>query len=127
MLIIPPPFAVASSGVPIAAISIFLSSTVRVVLFIVVVVPLTVRFPATVTAPVTAACSGETITLTASTSDSYAWSNGATTRTISVKASGKYFVTVANASGCSTSDTSVVSVINANILQSDTTICRVLI
>ena len=54
----------------------------------------------------------------------YNWSNGATTRTISVKASGKYFVTVANASGCSASDTSVVSVINANILQSDTTICR---
>ena len=54
----------------------------------------------------------------------YNWSNGATTRTISVKASGKYFVTVTNSSGCSTSDTSVVSVINANILQSDTTICR---
>jgi hypothetical protein len=55
---------------------------------------------------------------------SYNWSNGATTRTITAKASGKYFVTVANASGCSASDTSVVSIINANIIQSDTTVCK---
>ncbi len=55
---------------------------------------------------------------------SYNWSNGATTRTTTVKGSSKYFVTVANASGCSASDTSVVSIINANIIQSDTTVCK---
>jgi gliding motility-associated-like protein len=54
----------------------------------------------------------------------YNWSNGATTRTISVKASGKYFVTVANVSGCSASDTSIISIVKANIIQTDTTICK---
>jgi gliding motility-associated-like protein len=54
----------------------------------------------------------------------YNWSNGATTRTISVKASGKYFVTVTNASGCSASDTSILSIVKAKILQKDTTICK---
>jgi gliding motility-associated-like protein len=54
----------------------------------------------------------------------YKWSNGATTRMISTKASGKYFVTVTNASGCSASDTSFVSIVNANIIQSDTTVCK---
>lgn len=54
----------------------------------------------------------------------YNWSNGATTRTISTKTSGKYVVTVTNSSGCSVSDTSVISLVNANILQSDTTICK---
>ena len=54
----------------------------------------------------------------------YKWSNGATTRTISAKASGKYFVTVANSSGCSASDTSIVSLVKAKIIQRDTTICK---
>lgn len=54
----------------------------------------------------------------------YNWSNGATTRTITAKSSGKYFVTVTNTSGCSASDTSVVSIINANIIQNDTTVCK---
>ena len=54
----------------------------------------------------------------------YRWSNGATTRTISAKASGKYYVTVTNASGCSASDTSFVSIVKANIIQSDTTVCK---
>ena len=55
---------------------------------------------------------------------SYNWSNGATTRVINADASGKYFVTVTNASGCSARDTSVISIINANIIQSDTTVCK---
>jgi gliding motility-associated-like protein len=54
----------------------------------------------------------------------YNWSNGATTRTITAKASGKYFVTVANASGCSASDTSVVSIVKAKMMQRDTVICK---
>ena len=44
---IPPPFAVVSLGVSTEPISMFLSSTVRVVELIVVVVPLTVRSPDT--------------------------------------------------------------------------------
>ena len=54
----------------------------------------------------------------------YKWSNGVTTRIITAKASGKYFVNVANASGCGASDTSIVSIVNANIIQKDTTVCK---
>ena len=46
--VIPPPFAVESEGESVAANSIFLSSTVNVVLLTVVVAPLTVLFPVTV-------------------------------------------------------------------------------
>ena len=54
----------------------------------------------TINAPVTEACSGETIVLTASTSDSYLWSNGATTQTINVTASDDFTVTTTNADAC---------------------------
>ena len=54
----------------------------------------------------------------------YTWSNGATTRRITAKGSGKYFVSVTNANGCIASDTSYVSIIKAKILQSDTAICK---
>ena len=46
--VIPPPSAVVSDGVATLPISMFLSSTVKVVEFIVVVVPFTVKSPATV-------------------------------------------------------------------------------
>ena len=52
--VIPPPSAVTSLGVATDPNSIFLSSTVRVVEFIVVVVPLTVKSPVIVALPVTA-------------------------------------------------------------------------
>jgi hypothetical protein len=54
----------------------------------------------TINAPATEACSGETIVLTASTSDSYLWSNGATTQTINVTASDDFTVTTTNADAC---------------------------
>lgn len=54
----------------------------------------------TITTPVTAACSGETITLTASASDSYTWSNGANTQAITVTSAGSYYVTTTNANAC---------------------------
>jgi uncharacterized repeat protein (TIGR01451 family) len=46
-------------------------------------------------------CAGEDVVLTASAGTSYFWSNGATTSSITVTASGSYSVTVTNASGCS--------------------------
>ncbi len=46
------------------------------------------------------ACTGETITLTSTTADSYTWSNGATTQSITVNASGSYTVTTANTDAC---------------------------
>jgi len=65
--------------------------------------PVTVTFNTvtpTVTASATQACSGEVVTLTSSTADSYAWSNGATTQSIQVSASGNYSVITTNADAC---------------------------
>lgn len=46
-------------------------------------------------------CAGGSVTLTASAGfASYLWSNGATTQSITVSASGSYTVTVSNAGGC---------------------------
>ncbi len=56
-------------------------------------------------------CSGETVILTASDGfNSYLWSNGATTQSIVVTESGNYYVTGTNASGCSSQNSSIVSV-----------------
>jgi large repetitive protein len=57
---------------------------------------------ATVTASgPTTFCEGGSVTLTAPASASYLWSNGATTQSTTVSASGSYEVTVTNAGGCS--------------------------
>lgn len=53
----------------------------------------------------TAFCDGNNVILTAATGSSYAWSNGATTSSITVSTSGNYSVTVTNASGCSATST----------------------
>lgn len=45
-------------------------------------------------------CEGETVVLTASNSDSYMWSNNATTQSITVSAAGTYHVTTTNADAC---------------------------
>ncbi|HET7433613.1 MAG TPA: hypothetical protein VFN10_02750, partial [Thermoanaerobaculia bacterium] len=46
-------------------------------------------------------CEGGSVTLTSSPSASYLWSNGATTQSITVNASGSYTVTTTDANGCS--------------------------
>lgn len=46
-------------------------------------------------------CEGNSITLTASNGSSYLWTNGATTKEITVDTSGDYKVTVTDANGCS--------------------------
>ena len=45
-------------------------------------------------------CSGGSVTLTSSAGNSYLWSTGATTASITVSASGSYTVQVTNGSGC---------------------------
>ncbi len=45
-------------------------------------------------------CEGGEVILTASLSDTYSWSNGATTRSITVTTGGSYIVTVTNADPC---------------------------
>lgn len=49
----------------------------------------------------TTICQGQSVTLTASPSGSYLWSNGATATSIQVNNAGSYSVTVTNAQGCS--------------------------
>ncbi|MDP4761501.1 MAG: Ig-like domain-containing protein, partial [Crocinitomicaceae bacterium] len=68
---------------------------------------------ATITAGgATTFCSGGSVVLTASTGSSYAWSNGAQTQAITVTAGGSYYVTVTNASGCSSTSTATVVTVN---------------
>lgn len=54
----------------------------------------------TINASATAACTGQTVTLTSSTADSYMWSNGATTQAIQVTAAGNFTVTTMNTDAC---------------------------
>lgn len=51
-------------------------------------------------------CQGGDVVLTASESDSYMWNNNATTRSITVSASGNYTVSVTNADACDGTGTS---------------------
>ncbi len=54
----------------------------------------------TINASATEACTGETVTLTSSTADSYTWSNGGTTQSITVNATETVTVTTTNANAC---------------------------
>ncbi len=54
----------------------------------------------TITATSTQACSGDIVTVSASTSDSYLWSTGETTQNIQVSNTAAVFVTVTNANAC---------------------------
>lgn len=60
----------------------------------------------------TTLCQGGSVTLTASPANSYLWSNGATTQSITVNASGSYSVTVTNANGCSASSAATTVTVN---------------
>lgn len=63
-------------------------------------------------------CQGGSVTLTSSVASSYLWSNGATTRSVTVNAAGSYAVTVTNASGCK--GTSAAKIVTINPLPSPT-------
>src|SRR5688500_8709654 len=52
-------------------------------------------------------CDGDSVKLTASTGQSYLWSNGKTTQSIYARTSGNYVVTVTNALGCAATATPV--------------------
>jgi len=54
----------------------------------------------------------------------YLWSTGATSQSISTTTSGKYTVRVTNAAGCTAIDSTYLSIVNANILNNDTAICK---
>ncbi|MEP7163057.1 MAG: GEVED domain-containing protein [Ferruginibacter sp.] len=57
-------------------------------------------------------CLGGSVTLTSSSATNNLWSNGATTQSITVSASGSYTVTVTNANNCSSSSAATVVTVN---------------
>lgn len=68
---------------------------------------------------------GTSIKLDAGTKYSnYTWSNGEITPSIQANIGGRYFVTVKDSLGCTASDSTYLSLVNANILQNDTTVCN---
>ena len=73
-------------------------------------------------------CDGGSVTLTATESASYLWSNGATTRSIAVTTAGEYWVTVTNADGCSATSAPASITVNANpsnpFIDGPTTFCE---
>lgn len=78
-----------------------------------IIVPvLTAPVPVISTSGPTTFCQGGSVTLTSSAANSYLWSNGATTRSITVNTAGSYSVTVINASGCKGTSSSKVIAIN---------------
>ncbi len=60
----------------------------------------------------TSFCAGGSVTLFSSVGSSYLWSNGATTNSIVVNASGSYSVTVTDVNGCQATSASVSTVVN---------------
>jgi hypothetical protein len=73
---------------------------------------LTVEITAGLSVSVTATgnttiCQGDTVTLTASPTGTYLWSNGATSASVAITTAGTYTVTVTNAQGCTGQSTPV--------------------
>ncbi|RYE21477.1 MAG: hypothetical protein EOP51_15540 [Sphingobacteriales bacterium] len=81
--------------------------------------PVTVAIHPTPTVAVTAGgplsfCQGGSVQLTATAASSYAWSNGATTQSVTANTSGAYSVTITDANGCT--NTSAATTVTANAL-----------
>lgn len=80
-------------------------------------VPVAVTVAATVPTPIitpggsTTICQGQAVALTASTADSYLWSNGAVTQTVNIGTTGTYVVTV-TVNGCTKSSAGTNIVVN---------------
>jgi hypothetical protein len=58
-------------------------------------------------------CNGGSVQLTASTASGYAWSNGASSQTITVTTAGNYNVTITDANGCSSISANTAVTVNA--------------
>ena len=70
-------------------------------------------------------CFQDSVLLDAGTGfTTYNWSNGDSTQTSYVSATGMYSVQVSDSNGCSAEDSVFISIINDTILQNDTTICK---
>lgn len=72
----------------------------------------------------TRVCGTSTVLNAGSGFSAYSWSNGSTSQSNTLTTSGFYRVTVTNAAGCTARDSTYLSLVNANIINRDTTICR---
>jgi uncharacterized protein (TIGR02145 family) len=61
-------------------------------------------------------CQNDSVILTSSSANSYSWSNGATTQSITVLSSGNYAVTITNTDGCSATSSNKTVTVNPNLL-----------
>ncbi|MCH1612609.1 MAG: hypothetical protein L7S72_04860, partial [Flavobacteriales bacterium] len=76
-------------------------------------------------ADTTLICDGTIETLDAGTGfASYLWSDGSTNQTLLATTAGTYTVTGTDANGCAASDSMLVDILTASIVQNDTTICE---
>jgi len=72
-------------------------------------------------------CEGGSVVLTASAGASYAWSNGATTQSISASTAGNYTVTVTNANGCAKTSAATAVTVNpvpSAVITAPSTVCE---
>jgi len=69
------------------------------------------------------ACGDSVLVAATSGLNSYSWNTGATTSSVFAKNTGWYKVTGGSTSGCSATDSVFVSILKANILNNDTTVC----
>jgi gliding motility-associated-like protein len=68
---------------------------------------------------------GAAVTLDAGAGYSqYTWSNGSTLRTADISVNGTYSVSVRNTLGCTATDMTILSLVRADILNGDTTVCK---
>ncbi len=75
-------------------------------------------------ASITSQCASSVVLNAGNGYTSYQWSTGSSTATTTVNKSGNYKVTVVNSDGCVSSDSTFVSLLQANILNNDTIICK---
>lgn len=71
----------------------------------------------------TSICSGNSTTLTASGANSYTWSTGATTPTLTTSTAGTYTCTFRNSYGCTSTQNVTISVFAAPVISGTTAIC----
>lgn len=75
-------------------------------------------------------CAGGSVMLIATSSNSYLWSNGSTSQSITVTSGGNYSVSIFNANGCSSTSSATTVTVNPNVTPSvnistpATTVCE---
>ena len=77
----------------------------------------------------TSFCTGDSVTLSSSSANSYLWSNSANTQSVTVQTSGLYWVQISDTNGCTAKDSIMINTLPLPVvnLGNDTVICADLI